>query len=223
MALFDSVTKKSISRRRFLKTAALGSAGLAVYSSEIERHWLEVTQIQISLAGMPTVFEGMRIAQLSDIHMDEYTEPFFLHRVVDRINQLRPDIVLLTGDYVSSGLASQKYAIGAAWQCANILTGLECKRVFAVLGNHDVVVGRAEVTAALTANGITVLTNASANRARRRENLAGGSGRSCGGPSRPGTGYPCFDTQSASRTRHTDVPCPGLRRYFADASRGARG
>jgi uncharacterized protein len=160
MALFNSVTKKPISRRRFLKTTAWGCAGLAVYSSEIERHWLEVTQLQVSLAGLPAVFDGMRIAQLSDIHMDEYTEPFFLHRVVDHINHLQPDVVLLTGDYVSSGLGSQRYAIGAAWQCANILTGLECKRVFAILGNHDVAVGPAAVTEALTANGITVLNNA---------------------------------------------------------------
>jgi uncharacterized protein len=160
MALFNSVTKKPISRRRFLKTTAWGCAGLAVYSSEIERHWLEITQLQVSLAGLPAVFDGMRIAQLSDIHMDEYTEPFFLHRVVDHINHLQPDVVLLTGDYVSSGLGSQRYAIGAAWQCANILTGLECKRVFAILGNHDVAVGPAAVTEALTANGITVLNNA---------------------------------------------------------------
>lgn len=162
MALFDSVTKKPISRRRFLKRSAWGAAGLAVYSSEIERHWLEVIQVQISLAGLPGVFDGMRVAQLSDIHMDEYTEPFFLRHVVDRINQLQPDLVLLTGDYVSAGIAPVKYSIGAGWQCANILKGLDCKRIFAVLGNHDVVVGGAEIIEALKANGITVLHNKSA-------------------------------------------------------------
>jgi len=161
MALFDSVTKKPISRRRFLKRSAWGAAGLAVYSSEIERHWLEVIQVQISLAGLPGVFDGMRVAQLSDIHMDEYTEPFFLRHVVDRINQLQPDLVLLTGDYVSAGIAPVKYSIDAGWQCANILKGLDCKRIFAVLGNHDVVVGGAEIIEALKANGITVLHNAS--------------------------------------------------------------
>ena len=104
-------------------------------------------------------FNGLRIVQLSDIHMDEYTEPFFLRSVVDRVNRMAPDAVFLTGDYVSHGLASTHFAIGAAWQCANILNTLHCRQRYAVLGNHDVIVGAKQVTAALTANGITVLRN----------------------------------------------------------------
>ncbi len=42
----------------------------------------------------------MRIAQISDIHMDDFTEPFFLRHVVDRINRIKPDAVFLTGDFV---------------------------------------------------------------------------------------------------------------------------
>jgi len=159
MALFTSVPQKPISRRRFLKTAMMGAAGLAVYSTAIERHWLETTHHEVALADLPQVFDGMRIAQLSDIHLDEYTEPFFLRHIIDRINLLQADMVLLTGDYVSFGLSSVKFAVGAAWQCANILNGLECKSVYAVLGNHDVAVGPREVTEALKDNGIQVLTN----------------------------------------------------------------
>jgi predicted MPP superfamily phosphohydrolase len=159
MALFTSVPQKPISRRRFLKTAMMGAAGLAVYSTAIERHWLETTHLEVALADLPQVFGGMRIAQLSDIHLDEYTEPFFLRHIIDRINLLQADMVLLTGDYVSFGLSSVKFAVGAAWQCANILNGLECKSVYAVLGNHDVAVGPREVTEALKDNGIQVLTN----------------------------------------------------------------
>ncbi len=92
--------------------------------------------------------------------MDEYTEPYFLRHVVGRINAMRPDVVLLTGDYVSHGLATNGFAVGAAWQCANILSGFECKRLYAVLGNHDVGVDPKAVTAALAANGIRVLSNA---------------------------------------------------------------
>jgi predicted MPP superfamily phosphohydrolase len=137
----------------------MGAAGLAVYSTAIERHWLETTRLEVALADLPQVFDGMRIAQLSDIHLDEYTEPFFLRHIIDRINLLQADMVLLTGDYVSFGLSSVKFAVGAAWQCANILNGLECKSVYAVLGNHDVAVGPREVTEALKDNGIQVLTN----------------------------------------------------------------
>jgi hypothetical protein len=150
-----------MSRRRFVKSGLGVAAGLAIYAGEIERHWVEVARQDIRLSGLPAAFSGLRIAQLSDIHMDEYTEPFFLRHVVDRINGLRPDMVLLTGDYISDGLGAKSYAISAAWQCANILTGLDCRQVYAVLGNHDVGVDASAVTAALQAKGITLLTNAS--------------------------------------------------------------
>ena len=133
---------------------------MALYSGEIERHWPQIARRDMALSGLPTVFDGMRIAQLSDIHMDEYTEPFFLREVIGQVNRLRPDLVLLTGDFVSDGLGTKAYEVGAAWQCANILRELECRSIYAVLGNHDFAVDDKEVTAALTDNGITVLRNA---------------------------------------------------------------
>ncbi len=159
MELFKSISHPPISRRRFLK-ASLGSAtALALYSGELERHRIEITRHEIPLRGLPEVFDGYRIVQLSDIHMDEFTEPFFLRRVVEEVNQLHPDAIFLTGDYVSYGVGFRKYAIGAGWQCANILKELECRQIFASLGNHDLVIGADAVTEALTANGITVLNN----------------------------------------------------------------
>jgi uncharacterized protein len=161
MTTLPSIDQKAVSRRGFLKGTLFSAGGLAVYSTAIERHWLEVTHLDVSLPGLSHVFDGMRVAQLSDIHLDDFTEPFFLHHVIDRVNQLQPEMVLLTGDYVSSGLTPEKFAIGAAWQCALLLKTLECKRVYAVLGNHDVDVGAHEVTGALQAHGIQVLTNTS--------------------------------------------------------------
>jgi uncharacterized protein len=148
------------SRRTFLKASLCGAAGLALYSGAIERHWIDVTHRDIALRGLPAAFDGMRIAQLSDIHMDEFTEPFFLRQAVDRINKIQPDLVVLTGDFVSFGISSIHYAVGSAWQCANILKEIRCGPLYAVLGNHDIQVGAREVTAALTANNITMLTNA---------------------------------------------------------------
>jgi len=136
-----------------------GAMGLALYSGVLERHWIEITQRRVPLPGLPSVFDGFRIVQLSDIHMDEYTEPAFLRRVIDQVNGIEPDAVVLTGDYVSHGLGSRHFAIGAAWQCAGILKELKCEERYAVLGNHDVLVGGRPITAALTANGVTVLRN----------------------------------------------------------------
>jgi predicted MPP superfamily phosphohydrolase len=159
MVFFDSFSRRPISRRGLLKAGVLGAAGLAIYSGEIERHWIEVTQAQVQLPGLPDAFDGVRLVQLSDIHMEEYTEPFFLRDAVDKINRMQPDAVLLTGDFVSDVPRSKHFAAGAAWQCASILSELRCRQLYAVLGNHDVSVGEENIIEALTAHGITVLRN----------------------------------------------------------------
>jgi predicted MPP superfamily phosphohydrolase len=148
-----------MTRRRFLVGGSLVAGGLAVYGGEIERHWIEISHRDVSVPGLPRVFDGFRIAQLSDIHMDEYTEPFFLRNAVGHVNSLNPDAVFLTGDYVTHGFLPNKTSLGAAWQCANVLNQIQCPNRYAVLGNHDVLVGSKDVSTALTANGITVLIN----------------------------------------------------------------
>ena len=132
---------------------------MVLYPGEIERHWIDVTQHEFILPGLSPGMNGMRVVQLSDIHLDEYTEPYFLRQVIDRVNQLQPDMVILTGDYISDILGNRKYAVGAAWQCASILHEIQCKMTYAILGNHDVAVDAGEVTTALNANGIIVLRN----------------------------------------------------------------
>jgi hypothetical protein len=148
-----------MTRRRFLIASAGTAGGLAIYGGEIERHWIEITQRDVFIAGLPQAFDGFRIAQLSDIHMDEYTEPFFVRDAVGHVNSLNPDAVFLTGDFVSYGVLPNKFAVSAAWECANLLNQIQCLHRYAVLGNHDVVVGREHVSAALTANGVIVLIN----------------------------------------------------------------
>lgn len=92
---------KSISRRTVFKTLLFGGAGLALYAGEVERHWIDIVHRDVYIPGLPDAFDGITIAQLSDIHLDEFTEPFLLREAVDEINRLHPDMVLLTGDYVS--------------------------------------------------------------------------------------------------------------------------
>lgn len=160
MVLISPPLQKRIARRHFLTAGLAGAAGLALYSGEIERHWLEVTDLEIKLNNLPAAFDGMRIVQLSDIHLDEFTEPFFLRHAVETINQLHPDAVFITGDFVTDGMRGRSLAVQAASQCAAILKGLECRQLYAVLGNHDVLVGPKKVMAALADSGITVLRNA---------------------------------------------------------------
>jgi len=159
MAVFQTIPQPPVTRRRFLKAGAGGALGLALYSGEIARHWIDVTYHDVALPGLHHAFESMRIVQLSDIHLDDFTEPFFLRHVVTVVNQLRPDAIFLTGDFVSEGIGSKNYAVQAGWLCAEILDQLECRNRFAVMGNHDVAVGERDVMAALRANGTTVLRN----------------------------------------------------------------
>ena len=148
-----------ISRRGFLIAAGASAAGLALYAGEIGRHEIDVIERPISVRNLPDSFHGYRIVQISDIHFDEFTEPYFLREVIRRVNALNPDVVLLTGDFVTVGAFTFVSGTHAAYRCAELLTTLTCPLRFAVLGNHDVGVGAHTVIDALQSNGIPVLVN----------------------------------------------------------------
>lgn len=148
-----------MTRRHFLVGAGAAAAGLALYSGEIARHELDLVPRTLAIANLPSAFHGFRIAQISDIHLDEFTEPFFLERVVRHVNALAADMVLLTGDFVTHGSLTFLNGRSAAYHCAEILSTLTCALRFACLGNHDVAVSAPLVINALTTNGIPVLVD----------------------------------------------------------------
>jgi len=149
----------AITRRRFLAASVCAAAGSALYAGEIERHWIEFTQREVYLPGLPEAFDGFRVVQLSDIHLDEFTEPSFLQKAVGRINAINPDAVFLTGDFITLSPLAKVVLKGVAEQCAGILGHLQCPRRYACLGNHDFLAGGAMVTDALATCGIPVLRN----------------------------------------------------------------
>jgi predicted MPP superfamily phosphohydrolase len=124
-----------------------------------ERHDLEVVEQTIRIRRLPDAFAGLRIAQVSDIHYDEYTEPYFVREMVRHINALAPDVVVLTGDFVSYGPLPKRIGAHLSYPCAEILSGITCRHRFASLGNHDAIVGSATVVDALNIHGIPVLLN----------------------------------------------------------------
>jgi len=184
MELPGSFPSQQWTRRSILKTLAFGGVGTALYAGEVERHWIDVVHRDVFVNGLPEDFIGMKIAQLSDIHLNEFTEPFLLREAVDQINQLEPDMVLLTGDYVTAQVLPKKMTMNAAWECANLLSQLTCPRRFAILGNHDYMAGADEIADALHQHGIPVLRNAylPIERGRSRIWLAGLEDPVCGKP-----------------------------------------
>jgi uncharacterized protein len=170
-----SFWNKILTRRGFLAVAAGSAAGLAFYGGEIARHELEIVYRTITLPRLPDPFAGMRIVQISDFHFAEYTEAGFLKAVVRNVNALAPDLVVLTGDFVSFGPLPRPFGAKMSYHCAEILAGIECPLRYAIMGNHDALVGARTVTDALRTQNIPVLANSSTplERDGRRLWLAG--------------------------------------------------
>jgi predicted MPP superfamily phosphohydrolase len=148
-----------LTRRNFLIASAATVAGVALYSNDIARHELEVTHPTFFLKDLPPAFDGFRIAQISDLHLEEYTEDYFLTHVINRVNALKPDMVLVTGDFVSRTPLSPAASFAAAGRCAELLAALTCPTRYGCLGNHDFAVGPDFIRNHMEANGLPLLIN----------------------------------------------------------------
>jgi predicted MPP superfamily phosphohydrolase len=134
------------------------------YAVRVEPTWLELNQHRVCLADLPGEFDGLRIAQLSDLHCSKSVTPTYVGEAVELALAQRPDVVALTGDFIHKGFKH----IG---RMAEALGRLRAPHgVFAVLGNHDYSVRNAlglrrhphlhrAVADALTDRGIRVLRN----------------------------------------------------------------
>lgn len=152
-------TEQRLSRRSFLKAGVLAAGGLALYAGEIERHWIETREITIQIRNLPEEFRGFRIAQLADFHYGEFSEPTFIRAAVAQTNALKPDLVTLTGDFVSAGPMVERISKQFGHHCAELLQKLQCPQRFSVLGNHDAMVGEAAIADALNSHGLNLLQN----------------------------------------------------------------
>ncbi|HEY1865955.1 MAG TPA: metallophosphoesterase [Candidatus Acidoferrales bacterium] len=114
---------------------------------------MAVTSQRIWLSGLPDAFRGFRILQLSDIHHSLFVPLDQVAAVVALSNLLKPDLIALTGDFITYSRASIE-------PVAEILGRLRAPAgVFAVLGNHDFRVGAAVIERALRRRRIEVLRN----------------------------------------------------------------
>ncbi|HEY7180410.1 MAG TPA: metallophosphoesterase [Blastocatellia bacterium] len=121
----------------------------------IEPHQIEITHQTIAIEKLPVEFQGLRVVQLSDVHHSPFLDEERINEAVRMANDLAPDLVVLTGDYISH---SRDYI----FPCARALGRLRAPHgVFAVLGNHDHWTDGAMMRAALADQGIHVLCNES--------------------------------------------------------------
>ncbi len=161
-----------VTRRRFLKlmgvlsvTAGMSAAG-AAYGFNVEPNQLQVERVTIPLMRLPGAFDGVTIAQLSDLHYGPYVSAEHIAQAVQQTNALQPDAIVLTGDLVNM---SWRYI----QPCMEIIAKLEAPLgVFAVLGNHDYWIGHLELMlASLKKTDIRLLRNQAAPLTRARATM----------------------------------------------------
>jgi uncharacterized protein len=155
----------SISRRNFIRIATgAGVAAIAADSVLLEPNHPRVVRKEIALRRWPAQLQSFTIVQISDLHYDPYFSAHPLKAAIGIINGLRPDLIVLTGDFVTAPWfgGDDEKAAAAAEPCAELLRQIHAPHgVWGVLGNHDWATDARRVMGALRAEGIQILTNQS--------------------------------------------------------------
>lgn len=126
---------------------------LAAIAGYLGSRRLVVRRLTATVAGLPAGLHGLRIVQLSDLHVGPHTSRQHLSRVVAEVRHVRPDLIVFTGDQVDDHAGDTAH-FGAAFAGLRAPLG-----VFAIPGNHDVYAGWSAVREGLERIGIRVLTN----------------------------------------------------------------
>ena len=149
------------SRRYFFKTATVVAGATpflsAVYGFAAERLNYQIRQENIRVAHLPQALNGMRIAQLSDIHLSGYMPRSQVRRAVDMANELNADLAVVTGDFITG--AGDPIA-----ECVSELRRLQSPLgVWGCNGNHEIYAGAEELAQQLfAANGMKLLRHENA-------------------------------------------------------------
>lgn len=104
-----------------------------LYSRFIATSGLKVKEYKVVNNKITDSYHGLKIIHLSDIHYNSTINEKELNNIVDKVNEIKPDIVVLTGDLIDERLSYDKDII------INCLNKIEAKLgKFAVSGNHDI-------------------------------------------------------------------------------------
>ncbi|MCS6989542.1 MAG: metallophosphoesterase [Chloroherpetonaceae bacterium] len=154
-----------LSRREFLTKTATTIAPLAVgfgfpsvitaYSVANHRSDYVVNSMTLRFPNLPTELRGLKIAHLSDIHSGAYMPQRKMEEIVEVVNALSPDIVALTGDFVSSYIEEIE-PLTKAFQGLKTTFG-----AYSCAGNHDEWAGIAPIEAAMNEKRLNLLRNRS--------------------------------------------------------------
>ena len=159
-------------RLRISLSAIILLIGLLIfYGFLIEPGRLVVHQQTIQIAGWPSELNGLKVAVLSDIHVDDwFVNERKVRTIVERTNQLQPELIVILGDYMSGNGTVRRQVEPRVF--APILKELRAPLgVYSVLGNHDWWYDGEKVRQELEQNGIKVLDNETAQINARNRSL----------------------------------------------------
>jgi predicted MPP superfamily phosphohydrolase len=145
-------------RRRAVARLVAGAAAfvggsLGLWSLRSALGGVQLRRVAVTLARLPQALSGLRIVQLSDVHVGPTIHKSFIETVVAQCNALRPDLVAITGDLVDGSVEELAQHVAP-------LAQLRAKYgVFFVTGNHEYYSGAEEWCTELTRLGIRVLRN----------------------------------------------------------------
>lgn len=139
IASIPKLFKPKRKRRRrigWLSWVGLGAAALVfgsvIWGAAINRFRIQVNEMTLEIDGLPTGFDGYRVAQISDLHVGTYgNDTTFISKMVNRINSLDADLVVFTGDIVNQHSHELRPFV-APLSRINARDG-----VMSILGNHD--------------------------------------------------------------------------------------
>ena len=158
----------SLTRRSFLRIGTgLAAAAVTVDAALLEPNRPRLVELDLPLRRLSQAWSGLRVAQLSDFHYDHIFSVVALRKAVDLLAQVRPDLIVLTGDFITAPLfshneRSRRRAAAAIGPCSEYLKRLHAPEgIFACLGNHDGFSDPTYITATLQTCGIHVLRNSS--------------------------------------------------------------
>jgi uncharacterized protein len=138
--------------------ALMGASALR-YAVRVEPNMIEINEVHLPIRGLGKAFAGLRLAQLSDIHMGFWMNPERLDRVVRETLALKPDVVALTGDYMVGEGWSAKHAAQLAPLAQGLRPLAQACLTVSILGNHDHWTNPKAVRAALRQAGTVDLSN----------------------------------------------------------------
>ena len=133
---------------------ALGTSGLIATLGLYQATRVpQVTNVHIPIKNLPSAFDGLKIVQLSDVHVGQTIKSDFVKSIVDLANSLDPDLIVLTGDFID----------GTYFQLAkdvDYFKNLKSKLgVFYIPGNHEYYWGVEEWVEVFKKLGATTLIN----------------------------------------------------------------